>query len=303
MGMSWVFLALVSATCKAGHQVLQKRLIEKVGVLELSLIGQLAAALMIFPLALVPNSVTIPEDAAFHAAAWISIVLNVVAILLLLEAIRVGELSYALPFLALTPLFCIATGWILRGEQVTLAGTVGILVLLGGAFALGANSLRDFVRLGGHRVFHDKGVRLVILVAAIYAVSSVYDKTATVLSSPLSYVWYLLVWRAALLVFLFVALRRPLEISARVKGLTANRAITYFVLGGLFMFEALFQMFALQTGMVYVLAIKRVSILLTSVSGLVFFGEKFPPFRIAGVLAMVSGAALIYIEAGEISYP
>ena len=184
MGMSWVFLALVSATCKAGHQVLQKRLIEKVGVLELSLIGQLVAALMIFPLALVPNSVTIPEDAAFHAAAWISIVLNVVAILLLLEAIRVGELSYALPFLALTPLFCIATGWILRGEQVTLAGTVGILVLLGGAFALGANSLRDFVRLGGHRVFHDKGVRLVILVAAIYAVSSVYDKTATVLSRP-----------------------------------------------------------------------------------------------------------------------
>ena len=147
--MSWVFLALASATCKAGHQVLQKRLIERVGVLELSLIGQLAAALLIFPLALVPGVVTIPGNAAFHTAAWISIVLNVVAILLLLEAIRVGELSYALPYLALTPLFCVATGWVLRGEQVTLSGTAGILVLLTGPFALGANSLRDFLRLGG----------------------------------------------------------------------------------------------------------------------------------------------------------
>ena len=147
--MSWVFLALASATCKARHQVHQKRLIERVGVLELSLIGQLAAALLIFPLALAPGVVTIPGNAEFHTAAWISIVLNVVAILLLLEAIRVGELSYALPYLALTPLFCVVTGWVLRGEQVTLFGAVGISVLLTGAFALGANSLRDFLQLGG----------------------------------------------------------------------------------------------------------------------------------------------------------
>ena len=94
--MSWVLLAFLSATCKAGHQILGKRLLKVVGVFELSLIGQLAAALLILPLVLSPGAVEIPWTIEFHAAAWISIVLNIVAILLLLEAIRVGELSYAL---------------------------------------------------------------------------------------------------------------------------------------------------------------------------------------------------------------
>ena len=59
-------------------------------------------------------------------------------------------------------------------------------------------------------------------------------------------------------------------------------------------------MIALQTGMVsYVLAIKRVSILITSMAGFAFFAEKMSPFRLVGALAMVGGAALIYNESGS----
>ena len=113
----------------------------------------------------------------------------------------------------------------LRGEQATVSGVVGIVVLLIGAFALGAKSLRDFFNFGGHRVIHDKAVRLVIVAAAIYAISSVYDKSATLHSDPMSYVWYSTIWRAVPLIALFAVLKRPTGLRAWTGVLSTHQAM------------------------------------------------------------------------------
>jgi len=188
--MLWFYLSVLSATAKAANQAATKTLTKTYSVLAIAAFGQLAAGITVFPLILVPGFVAIPGDIAFHRAAFVTISLNIAAILLLVEAIRGSELSYALPFLGLTPVFTILTAWVLRGEVIGVAGVLGILLVFLGTMSIDAGSLLDWAKLGGRRIFRDRGVRLVVCVALIYSISSVYDKSATLLSDPYTFVWY-----------------------------------------------------------------------------------------------------------------
>jgi uncharacterized membrane protein len=56
-------------------------------------------------------------------------------------------------------------------------------------------------------------------------------------------------------------------------------------------------MSALQTGLVaYVIAIKRLSILMTSLIGIFVYKELFSWWRLSGAAFIMSGAAIIYIS-------
>ena len=293
----WLKLALISAVSKALNQVATKVLLKHAGVLEISAYGQAAAAIIIFPL-IFTSMINVPVDGDFHSAAWITILLNVLAIILLTQVIKSSDLSYAIPFLSLTPVFAILTAWIIRGEQPALSGVFGIVMVAAGALSIDATSMRDWLRLGGRRVLQDKGVWLTTIVAFIYALSIVYDKTATLLSDPLTFVWYSALIRAALLLLLLVIWQKINNKSTQ--GGSARQGKPWILLAGIlalgitFTMEAAFQMYALQTGLVsYVVAIKRLSVILTSIVGFMFFREVFTWFRITGAIVMAIGAAII----------
>jgi uncharacterized membrane protein len=296
--MLWFNLSLLSAASKAANQAVTKTLTRDFSVLQVAAFGQLAAALIILPGIFLPGAVTLPADPSFHRAALTTVSLNILAIILLVEAIRRSDLSYALPFLGLTPVFSIFTAWFLRGELITVPGISGILLVFTGTLGIDVRSWRDWAFLGGRRILHDRGVQLVILVALIYSMSSVYDKTATLLSDPFSFVWYSAVIRAAVLtIFLYVRALTAGASKPKHK-LSGPQFLLFFFLGITFLTEALFQMHALQTGMVaFVIAAKRLSILMTSVNGMLLFGEPFSTARLTGAGLIVAGAVLIYFAA------
>ena len=74
--------------------------------------------------------------------------------------------------------------------------------------------------------------------------------------------------------------------------------LVWFVLLGLtFIVEALSQMIALQTGLVaYVIAIKRLGILITSLVGMIVYKVIFSWARLAGAVLIVVGSCIIYIS-------
>jgi drug/metabolite transporter (DMT)-like permease len=295
--MLWFYLSVLSATAKAANQAATKTLTKTYSVLAIAAFGQLAAGITVFPLILVPGFVAIPGDIAFHRAALVTISLNIAAILLLVEAIRRSELSYALPFLGLTPVFTILMAWILRGEVIGVAGVLGILLVFLGTMSIDAGSLLDWAKLGGKRIFRDKGVRLVVSVALIYSISSVYDKSATLLSDPYTFVWYSAVIRAAALLILFYGRRRLLGVDKRVGAVRPVHILLFAFLGVTFVAEALFQMGALQSGPVaFVIAIKRLSILITSLAGVLVFKEAFSRARLAGAVLILAGVTVIYLS-------
>lgn len=294
--MVWFNLSLLSAVAKAANQAITKILTRNFSVLETAAFGQLAAGIMILPLIFLPSFIAIPADIAFHRAALVTISLNMVAIILLVDAIGRSELSYSLPFLGLTPVFSILIAWMLRGEVIGPAGVLGILFVVLGSLGIDARSEKDWARLGGRRIFRDKGVRLVVIVSFIYAVTSVYDKTATLLSDPWTFVWYSATVRAALFMIFLQGRRRPSRSAKTEGGPSFTHFLLFALLGATFLAEALFQMHAMQTGLVaFVIAIKRLSILMTSLAGMVFFREPFSPARLSGAALIVAGATVIYL--------
>lgn len=293
--MSWVLFALFSAACKAAGQIFTKHVLKSFTVLEVSLFIQIVAAVIMLPLFNISGLIKIPENRDFHIAAWATIILNVIAIFLIVEAIRVSDLSYSLPFLALTPVFSVCSAWLIRGEQTTFTGFFGLVFVLIGALAVGAISFSDFIRFGGRRVLTNRGVIMVIIVAGLYAVSTVYDKIGTLLSDPLTFTWYSNVCRGAIFFLLFLLfLKTSLIRKKDIKG-NIGMMMFLFLISCMLIFEAIFQMVALKTGAVpYVLGIKRTSILITSIIGFAEFKATFSIFRLFGAGVMVVGAAMIY---------
>lgn len=295
--MVWFNLSLLSAASKAANQAVTKTLTRDFSVLQIATFGQLAAGLIIFPFFFFPGTINIPNEILFHRAAAVAIVLNIIAILLLVEAIRRSDLSYSLPFLGFTPVFLIFNGRILRGEEISVLGILGILLVFFGAFGIDAQSWRDWLQLGGRRIFRDNGVRMVILVAFIYSLSSVYDKTAMLASDPLTYVWYSAVIRAIFFILIYAGRKFSTNSVNNRNDFSLNHFCLFILLGITFIAEALFQMSALQTGLVaYVIAIKRLSILMTSLVGMFVYKEIFSWARLSGAALIVAGAGVIYIS-------
>jgi len=289
--MGWLGLALLAAVAKAANHAATRPLTRRFDALSLAALGHVAFALC--TLALLPRGIDVPGTLAFHRAAWITIALNVAATVLLVQAIADSDLSRALPFLALTPLLTVGSAWLLRGERASALGIVAVIAIVAGALAVDARDWRDWRRLGGRRVLADPGVRRVLVVAAIYAVTSVFDKTATLRSDPVTFVVYgawgrLLLFALAAGVFRATGIWRPSLRSTRASWLVVS------LIGATFALEAWAQMESLRTGPVaYVIAVKRCSILLTSLAGFLWFRERFTLPRLAGALAMVAGAALL----------
>jgi len=299
----WFESSVLAATAKAGNQVVTKTLVQTEGVLPVTAIGQIVAGILLLPFLLVPGLVHFPTSSDFLLAAWIAIVLNMVAVLFLVKAIQCSDLSIALPFLALSPMFTVFSAWLVRGESVTLASLAGMALVVSGALTVDAKSARDGIHFGGLRVFRDRGVQLVTATSFIYSYTAVFDKNATLLSSPFDFMIYSTLARAILFTGILLLIRRKPQptgpIPSQRSVLRRRILVLYLLLGISYNVESVFHLMALSTGLVaLVVSIKRLSILITSVIGMTLFHEPRTVPRLLGATLMVAGSVIIYLQDG-----
>ncbi|MEW6593455.1 MAG: DMT family transporter [Thermodesulfobacteriota bacterium] len=137
----------------------------------------LAAGLAVIP---VP-----PLDAAFWWTIATAMPLELAAYFLYLHAVKLSPLSLTAPFLAFTPFFMAVTGLVILGERVTLWGGFGMALIVAGSYLL------NFSRAGAgllhpwRALLHEKGSRLMVVVALLFALAAVVGKKAILQSSPL----------------------------------------------------------------------------------------------------------------------
>ncbi len=294
--MGWILLTLVSATGKAANSLANKVLLRRHGALRLACVTHVTAAVLAAPLVLAPELVSRPALAtlpAFHGWAWLTIAGNVVAIWMLNLAIARSDLSVALPFLALTPPLTLFTGWALTGETASPLGAAGVLLVTAGAFGVGARGWGDWARGGGRRVFRDRGVQLALAVAAVYSVTAVADQQAARLGGPVTFLWYGALGRGLCFAVIWGIFRARWRrrgvprLAGRDRLWLAAVVLTLAV-------EHLAHLYALTLGLVaYVVTIKRIHVLETSLAGWWLFGEPFTRYRLLGALLLVAGAALV----------
>jgi drug/metabolite transporter (DMT)-like permease len=290
MDSLWVSFTLVSAFTLATSDALTKK------VLTLHNVYLTAWLRLLFPLPLLAAAlffVRVPAlDGEFYKASLAALPLEIIAVILYSKALKVSPLGLTLPFLSMTPLFLIGFSYIILGERVSLSGAFGILLTAIGGYILNLGEFRKGILEPIIAIKKEKGSVFMILVALIYSVTSPLGKTAIEHSSPIFFgIAYYTVLAFA---FAPVALYKGRN---EIGMISSAGVLKKMVLPGVSnAVMVLSHMLAMSmTEVAYMIAVKRVSLLIGVLYGYLFFGETAMRQRLAGTVLMFSGFLLILL--------
>lgn len=228
----------------------------------------------------------------FLTAALISVAVNMVGTTIHVKALSISPLSLTMPFLAFTPLFMLVPSWFVLGEAPSALGVVGIVLIVGGGYAMHLDKVRGGFLAPLKAIVSERGSLLMLLVAAIWSISAVYDKVATVASSPAFYTtFFSLTFALVYAPFLIFGMKKRAPDPATWPLLLLLGLVTAVMI--------LSQFAALEmTVASYVIAIKRAGMVLSVVFGYFFFKEKHLRARLTGAMLMMAGVAVLAVQSG-----
>ncbi|ABK45734.1 protein of unknown function DUF6, transmembrane [Magnetococcus marinus MC-1] len=285
--IGWLPLALAVALFTALKDLLNKRSVAQLNPWTVARMQHLAAFVVLLPLL---PFISVPEIGPnFWWALLGSGTINVVALLLYVQALHHSDLSLTTPMLTTTPVFLLITSPIIVGEFPSLTGVMGIVFIVLGAWLLNVQQRHIGFWAPFKALYRERGPRLMLIIAFVWSVSSNLDKVGIQNSSPL-------VWLLSL--FAFIALGTTLaahHFGPRESGADWRpHTATLWIQGGLFSAAALCQFLALELTMVpYVIAVKRTSALMAVVLGVWLLKEQGGRERMLGAAVMFAGFLLI----------
>jgi drug/metabolite transporter (DMT)-like permease len=281
----WAAYSLLSAFGISSSDAFAKKAMER-GALGPRIL--LARYMLSVPVLLPFLAAGIPElDRAFWLLHPVWIPLETLAIYLYIHAIRISPLSLTLPFLSLTPVFLIFTGWIVLGEAVGPLGVSGIILVVSGSYIIHIREAGGDLLGPVKAILRERGTRLILIVAFLYSLTSLLGKLLIQHSSPTYFAVHYAVVMS--IVMSPAGLGKPAaEASHGSKRHVALSAFFYSMM-------ILFHMLALSACHVvaYMIAMKRFSGTFGVVYGRIFFGEKGFGHRLAGGGIMALGGLLI----------
>jgi drug/metabolite transporter (DMT)-like permease len=291
-------LASACALAWAGLDVVRKQLGEAIAPLPLLFLINVGL-LPVFGIWWLASGGTITDLAGYAPPAGAALVLQIVANILFLAAVRASPLSLTVPLLALTPVFATLLGAVLLDERPAPAQLGGITLVVGGALALGSASpsgnpqgsrphvLRAFMQ--------EPGAWMMIGVAACWGVTMALDKRALAYAAvPIHALIQLSGVVVAGLAYLLIAGRRRELVRAREQ---LGRLVFATLLGS----AAIgLQLVAVQHILVSQLeTLKRaVGLVGAIVFGKLVFGEPITKVKTAAIVLMVAGVVLLMLGNG-----
>lgn len=284
--MHWIPLTLMCALSLAAADAVTKRWLGSLGARDLTVVRFGLAGFVTLPL-LLANPPGWPPPAFWGWIAWL-VPLELLALVLYVQAIRDHPLSLTLPYLAFTPAFITLTGWLILGERVSPGGFAGIALVVAGSWLLHVESLSA---TGWRRAltepFAHPGSRRMLAVAFIYAVTSVGGKGAMryMDGGQFGPLYILLVGTGALVLF------RGWERMPRVVRLHPVAAIAAATLMGAMVLTHFLALEQVETA--YMIALKRTSLLFGIVLGVLWFGETRLRGKLLAGSLMLAGVAVI----------
>jgi drug/metabolite transporter (DMT)-like permease len=286
--MSWFFLSLGCAFTTATTAAISKILLRKKREL---FVGWLIFAfsipfLFLVILFLKPGFHTAP---GFWQTVAMLLPLEILALFLYMKALKISPLSVTFPFIGLTPVFSILTSFFILGERLTPLAIAGVCLVSLGAYALEGDALKKGPLGPLRSIWKEKGSVLMIIVAFIYSFSATLGKRAVMLSGPVSFPFmYYGIIAVMLMPVAYAENKRSEGKFQKSDILLAVCMGMLFCLSMLFHFRAI-----LLTNVSHMIAVKRLSLLISVVYGGVIFKEKYIKDRLVGSLIMLCGVALL----------
>lgn len=297
----WLFFASLTAFFEACKDATGKQSLKSLDEYSVLFSFMAVGVVLLLPVVWVTGLPVIQPG--FWGALLIGGSLNILAFTLYVRALKLADMSLTVPLVTLTPLFLLATSPLIVQEWPTWADGVGVVLLVVGSYVLNLKSSahRDAgtgIKPPPHiwspllAMASNPGSRLMLCVAFIWSITSNFDKIGVVNSSPLFWAISLFTVIAGGMVpfVLRNGLRtglKPIIRQWRLLGVT----------GGFNAIAITFQMLALTMAPVaQVIAIKRMSALLSVLFGHFFFGEKGLRQRLLGAVIMVSGVVIMSLR-------
>lgn len=217
--------------------------------------------------------------------------LNMVAITLFMRAIKASDLSLTLPMLSFTPLFMFGTSPLILGEFPDLRGSLGILLIISGAYILHIGRHGHGLLAPFRALWNEPGPRVMLIVAFLWSFTANLDKIGVTNSSPAF-------WLFCFFAAMSLGLGPVVLVKSRSPWRQLRRNFRALFLVGLFGALALIlQMWAITlTLAAYVVSIKRMSIVFGVFFGHFVFGEQDLRRRMFCAALMVAGVALISVN-------
>ena len=285
----WLLLGLGSALFDAGKNILAKRSLKEDNTHPF--VVAWAWVFYALPITLTIALFSIPSvlPGPFWVAALLAVGLDFVSILMFVKAIKLTDLSLSLPMLALVPLILLVTGYFISEEMPTALGIGGILLVVLGAYFLNFDSHNSNFLAPIIAIFKNRGSALMFGVALIWGVTSALHKEAIEYSNPYFYTGFS--------GFTLSVLYTPLAFFTDRKSFLASFQRKKFLhiapIGLLDGISVLLQFIGQSLAFsVFVIALKRTSIMMSSVAGAVLFKEKIKE-RLLPITVMLIGVLAI----------
>ncbi len=240
-------------------------------------------------------------DDIFLLALLGSAVLNGIATLLSTVALAKADASLVSPLLTFNPAFTLLLAWPALGEVPGLRQTIGVAVVLLGAYVLDVEEARTGVLAPLHVLVERPGTLLALIASALWGVTTVLEKLAIEHVTPPSGPLVALLGTALLVVLLtpgafWSAKQTDASASRGTWGGLRSRAGTFMVAAVIAGVAPLFGFTAIAVGLVgYVTALFKLSAVLTILWAKLFLGEGKVRQRLLGAVVMVAGGILIAV--------
>lgn len=279
---NFVFIAvLFAALCHAGWNALIKVGLDPLSTTTLISIGSGVVAIAFLPFVGIPA-----------AAAWpwliASVFIHLFYFAALIESYRTGDLGQVYPIArGSAPLMTAAATTFIVGEKLSLAGWMGIVVLVAGVFLLSARGGRELAKIDR------RAVGFALLTALTICTYSVVDGIGARLSTnPAAYTMWMFVGNAVVLVP-YALFRDGRDVIPAMQ--------TYwrrgFAGGALQLVSYGTVLWAMTLAPIAIVAtLRETSVLFGAVIAVVLLKEPLRAVRIAAALLIVCGLVLIRIQ-------
>jgi drug/metabolite transporter (DMT)-like permease len=234
-----------------------------------------------------------PFDMPVEFWVFISLlgIFDVFGNMFLVKSLKTIDLSVFGPMNAYKPVFAIIFSTLILGEIPSLAGVVGVCVIILGSYFLSVQPGSKQNRI--KNTFKSRGIMYRFLAIALTAIAAVFSKKVILLSSPLITLIY---WSVIGLPFSVILL---LKTKPNWKNEISHISNSKWLFGLLFFSFLALQLLTLLTFekvfVGYSLALFQLSSLISVFFGFHFFKERNLKYRLIGALIMVLGALLIMI--------
>jgi len=211
--------------------------------------------------------------------------LEILSLILYIKAISFWKLSLTIPLLSITPLPLFLFSKLFLKDKISSGGVIGVLLIVFGSYILNISQYKEGILAPFIALFKEKGSRLMLIVALIFSFDSAIGKKCIEISSVNAFIFNYFV----LMFFGFFIF------SIFKKEFFSKKDLINLIPLGFFTFLlSIFQFTAYSLApVVYVISLKRLSILFSVLSGKLFFKEKKILEKLLGTFTMVLGSIIL----------